>query len=190
MRSLRLAGVLVALAACRNTRSDPQPPPAVAALHALRDAIDRDDPAGAVDPVTLARAELLERLAHMHDLQDERDAVGITEDGWRRSLATIDATYNAAGLRREFLAARALLGSGRCAQTAPAPLPDAIAPVTSRRPTWPAFVETDVRAPIVRRAAGARAGEFRCEGASRAFRAVFLPKESGDGLVVARITAR
>ncbi len=190
MKFSRLAGALVALAACRHTSSDPQPSRTVAALHALRDALDRDDPAGAVDPVTLARAELLERLAHMHDLQDERDAVGITEDGWRRALATIDATYNTAGLRREFLSARGLLGSGRCSQIAPAPLPDALAPVTSQRPTWPAFVEREVRAPVVRRAEDARAGDFRCEGGSGPFRAVFLPRESGDGYVIARVTAR
>ena len=39
---------------------------------------------------------------------------------------------------------------------------------------------------MVRIAAGARAGVYQCEGGGRAFRAVFVPGDSG--LRVARIT--
>jgi hypothetical protein len=189
VRRALYACALVALSACRHSTAEP-PAPTLAALSALRDALDRNELRGAVDPITLARAELLERLARMHDLQDDPDAVGITEDGWRRALANLDATYARAGLSREFNRARPLLGTGPCAQTERAPLPSALSPVASRRPTWPAFVDAEVRAPIARRAEGARAATFRCEGGSGAFLAVFLPREEGEGLVVARITAR
>lgn len=189
MRRALFACALVALAACRRSTAE-TPAPTLAALSVLRDALARNELRGAVDPLPLARAELLERLARMHDLQEDRDAVGITEDGWRRALANLDASYARAGLAREFNRARPLLGTGPCAQTSATPLPDALSPVTSRRPTWPAFVDTEVRAPIARRADRARAATFRCEGGSAEFLAVFLPREEGDGLVVARITAR
>lgn len=165
-------------------------PPTLAALAALRDAFDRNDLARATDPEALARAELLQRLSELHAIQEERVPLGITVDGWQRALDDIHARYAPAGLAREFEPARGLLGNGRCAQTAPASVPDALSPVASTRPTWPPFVEQTVRAPLAQRARGARAGEFRCEGGSGAFRAVFLPAPTGDGLVVARVTGR
>lgn len=187
MRRLCLAATL--LAACERAPAS-DAPPTLAALAALRDAFDRNGLARAVDPEALARAELLQRLGELHVIQEERVPLGITADGWQRALDDIHARYSPAGIGREFEPARGLLGNGRCTQTAPASVPDALNPVASARPTWPPFVEQSVRAPLVQRARGARAGEFRCEGGTGAFRAVFLPAPSGDGLVVARITGR
>ncbi len=188
---LSLCAALIALVACSRRAPSPTSttPPALAALSSLRDALQRGELAGAVDPEALARAELLERLARLHDIQEDHQR-GVTDDGWRRALAEIHAGSNPAGLRREFSQARALLGTGPCAETARTPLPEALSDVATMRPTWPAWVDAEVRAPIARRAANARAGDFRCEGGSGAFRAVFLPREEGEGLVVARLTAR
>jgi len=187
VRGLCLVAAL--LAACGRTPAVATPP-TLTALAALRDAFDRNDLARATDPEALARAELLQRLSELHAIQEERVPLGITADGWQRALDDIHARSSPAGLLREFEAARGLLGNGRCTQSAPASVPDALNPVASVRPTWPPFVEQRVRAPLAQRARGARAGEFRCEGGTGAFRAVFLPAPSGDGLVVARITGR
>jgi len=187
VRGLCLVAVL--LAACGRAPAVATPP-TLAALAALRDAFDRNDLARATDPEALARAELVHRLAELHAIQEESVPLGVTADGWRRALDDIHTRFANAGLLREFEPARGLLGNGRCAQTAPASVPDALNPVASARPTWPPFVEQSVRAPLAQRARGARAGEFRCEGGTAAFRAVFLPSPSGDGLVVARITVR
>jgi hypothetical protein len=106
--------------------------------------------------------------------------------GWRRLLDDLHGRYDAAGLRREFAPTRALLGDGRCVEVRAEPLPEALAAVPSPRASWPAFVATEVQAPMVRIAAGARAGVYQCEGDGRAFHAVFVPGDSG--LRVARIT--
>lgn len=187
---LSLCAALIALVACSRRAPSPTSttPPTLAALSSLRDALQRGELTGAVDSEALARAELLERLARLHDIQEDHQR-GVTDDGWRRALAEIHAGSNPAGLRREFSQARALLGVGPCVEVARSPLPEALSDVATMRPTWPAWV-AEVRAPIARRASNARAGDFRCEGGSGAFRAVFLPREEGDGLVVARVTSR
>lgn len=188
---MRLALWAALLIACSRSAPSPTPatPPTLAALSSLRGALQRDELTGAVDSETLARAELLERLARLHDIQEDHQR-GVTDDGWRRALAEIHAGSNPAGLRREFSRARDLLGAGPCVEVARTPLPDALSEVATMRPTWPAWVDIEVRAPIAQRAASARAGDFRCEGGSGVFRAVFLPRAEGDGLVVARVTAR
>lgn len=126
-------------------------------------------------------------MARMHDIQEERTPTGATEAGWRRLLDDIHGRYDEAGVRREFAPSRALLGDGRCAETRAAPLPEALAAVPTPRGSWPGFVTSEVRDPLVRVAAGARAGVFRCDGGSGAFQAVFVPGDGG--LRVARITA-
>jgi len=181
-----LVAYLVVAAACAKPRP---PSPAVAALARLHGALSGGDLAAATGTVTLARAELLAQMARMHDIQAEHgDIRGATGPGWRAMLADLDAHARGASLAREFAAARALLGDGRCAEVRAVALPEALARVAEPRPTWPGFVAAEVRAPLVAAAGQARAGEFRCEGSGRVLRAVFVPGADG-GLVVARVEA-
>jgi hypothetical protein len=184
MRRALVACLLVA--ACAKPRP---PSPTAAALARLHGALASGDLAAATGTVPLARAELLAQMARMHDIQAEHgDSRGATELGWRTMLADLDAHAQGASLAREFAAARALLGDGRCAELRAVALPEALAHVATPRPTWPAFVAAEVRAPLVALVAQAKAGEYRCEGSGRVFRAVFVP--GGDGeLVVARVEA-
>jgi hypothetical protein len=183
MRRLLVALLLVACA-------KPAPPsPTVAALARLHDALAGGDLAAATGSVTLARAELLAQMARMHDIQEGHgDVGGASEAGWRVMLADLDAHARGASLAREFAPARGLLGDGRCTELRTTPLPDALAQVATPRPTWPAFAAAEVRAPLVAAAARAKAGEYRCAGSGRVFRAVFVPGGEG-GLVVARVEA-
>jgi len=185
MRRLLAACLLVA-----GSCAKPRPPsPTVAALARLHGALQGGDLAAATGSVTLARAELLTQMARMHDIQAEHGEVtGATEAGWRTMLADLDAHAQGAALAREFAAARALLGDGRCAELQAVALPDALAQVAEPRSTWPAFVAAEVRAPLVAAAARAKAGEYRCEGSGRGLRAVFVPGADG-ALVVARVVA-
>lgn len=184
MRRALVACLLVA--ACAKPRP---PSPAVAALARLHGALSGGDLAAATGTVTLARAELLAQMARMHDIQAEHgDSRGATESGWRTMLADLDAHAQGASLAREFAAARALLGDGRCAEVRTMALPEALAQVATPRATWPAFVATEVRPPLVAAAARAKAGEYRCEGSERALRAVFVPGADGTP-VVARVEA-
>ncbi len=183
----RLALALLALGCTRS----PTPPPdgPVEALAALHRALTAGGDVRAVsDTEALAQAELLQRLTLLHDLQEEHVPLGVTEQGWRRALDDLHAHNTADEVRRAFQPAVPLLGNGRCTVLGPAPLPDALAPLASPRPTWPAFVRDTVRPPLEARARRARAVEARCDEGRGTFRAVFLPRSADDrALVVVRV---
>jgi hypothetical protein len=128
-------------------------------------------------------------MARMHDMQQGHgDITGVTERGWRVMLADLDANARGAALVRTFAVAGELLGNGRCVKRASVPLPEVLTRVPEPRPSWPGFVATEVRAPLLRDASRARAGKYHCEGGSAPLVALFVPDASGE-LVVARVEA-
>lgn len=178
------------LVACTRATAPAPRSPQVEALLRLHDAVARGTLEYEVAPVPLARAELLRRLAYVHDSQEEPAPSNITEAGLRRALDDIDANARGAGLAREFARAVTLLGNGRCHEVRALPLPDALAAVPTVRASWPTLATTALHAPIARLAARSRAGVFRCEGGPASFQAVFVPKEHhATALVVARLEA-
>jgi hypothetical protein len=180
--------LVFALLSCtrQTAREQPSPPQALAAL---REAIQRGDPTPATDALSLAQAEFLQRMTLVHDIQHGHVgevAAGVSETGWRSMLAELATAHTAPRLMREFGPALDVLGNGRCTQLAPAALPEALASIAPERPTWPSFVVPEVRTPLALRVRHSVAGDFRCEGSTRTFRAIFIPRADGS-LAVARI---
>jgi hypothetical protein len=180
--------LLCALLSCTRQAVREQPS-TTRSLAALREAIQRGDPTPATDVLSLAQAEFLQRMSLLHDVQQGHvgdTPAGVSEAGWRRMLSELATVSTAPRLMREFGPALDVLGNGHCTQVAPAALPDTLASIAPERPTWPAFAAPEVRTPLELHVRGSVAGDFRCEGSTKVFRAIFIPRTDGT-LAVARI---
>lgn len=175
-RLLALAAVVVG---CHRAPPPPSPDTPEGALWRLRDALARDAALDdtLVDTRLLAQARLLARMRRIHDIQ-EGHARAVTDDGWRALLDDLDRAERPDRARRTWAPLRARLGDGRCVRVRDATTPAELAAVAAVADEWPASARA-LHATVSARAAGVRAGVFRCaQGAE--VTAVTAPGDAGD----------